>query len=68
MWPRDWFGDILVKNVVTFCPCLKSLPEAKVKSFVLIPLAEEILKQSNIGSVIWLLLFALMRICNKRSY
>ncbi|KRY66817.1 hypothetical protein T11_13570 [Trichinella zimbabwensis] len=29
MWPRDCFCGILVKNVATFCPCLKSLPEAK---------------------------------------
>ena len=28
MWPKDWFCGILVKNVATFCPCLKSLPEA----------------------------------------
>ena len=31
MWHKDWFCGILVKNVATFCPCLKSLPEAKVK-------------------------------------
>ena len=31
MWPRECFYGILVKNVATFCPCLKSLPEAKVK-------------------------------------
>jgi hypothetical protein len=23
MWPRDCSCDILVKNVVAFCPCLK---------------------------------------------
>ena len=29
MWHKDCFCGILVKNVATFCPCLKSLPEAK---------------------------------------
>ena len=33
--PRDCSCDILAKNVAAFCPCLKSQPEAKVKSFVL---------------------------------
>ena len=39
MWPRDYFCGILVKTLQTraFCPCLKSLPEAKVKRFMLIP-------------------------------
>jgi hypothetical protein len=23
MWPRDYLGGILVKNVATFCPCLR---------------------------------------------
>ena len=31
MWPRDCFCSIVVKNVTTFCPCLKSLTEAKLK-------------------------------------
>ena len=31
MWHKDCFCGILVKNVATFCPCLKSLPEARVK-------------------------------------
>ena len=38
MWHKDCFCGILVKNVVTFCPCLKSLPEAKVKRLGLIAL------------------------------
>ena len=42
--PRDYFCDVLVKQVAAFCSCLKSLPEDKVKSFELIPLAEEISK------------------------
>ena len=38
-------GIFLVKNVVAFCPCLNSLPEAKVKKFRLIALTKEISKQ-----------------------
>ena len=30
-WLRDCFCGILVKNMTAFCPCLKSLPEAKLK-------------------------------------
>ena len=29
MWPSVCFCGILVKNVAAFCPCVKSLPEAK---------------------------------------
>jgi hypothetical protein len=36
IWPRDCFCSSLVKNVAACCPCLKSLPEAKVKRFSLI--------------------------------
>ena len=31
IWPRYCFCSIWVKNMAVFCPCLKSLPEAKVK-------------------------------------
>ena len=44
MLPGDRSCDILVKNMVTFCPHLKSLPEAKVKRFRLIALTKEISK------------------------
>ena len=54
MWPKEWSCDILGKILSAFCPCPKSLPEAKVKSFGLIPLAEEISKQPSIDSVVWL--------------
>lgn len=66
MWPRDCFCDILAKNVAAFCPCPKSLPEAKLMSFGLIPLAEEISKPS-IDSVLWLLMFTLMKIYNEKE-
>ena len=49
-----------------FFPCLNSLPETKVKRFVLIPLAEEILKQSSIDSVVWLSLATLIQIYNEK--
>ena len=38
MWHKDCFCGILVKNVATFYPCLKCLPEAKVKRLGLIAL------------------------------
>ena len=47
MWPRDCFYGILMKNMAGFCPCLKSLPEAKVKRFILIALIEEVSKKKK---------------------
>ena len=41
MLPRNHSCDILVKNVDGFCPCLKSLPEAKVERLRLSALAKE---------------------------
>jgi hypothetical protein len=43
-------------NVVAFCPCLKSLPETKVKRFRLIALAKESSRQPNINFVLWFIL------------
>ena len=67
MWSRDWTGGILVKKVAAFCPCLNSLPEAKVKSFGLIMLAEEISKHPSIDSGVWLLVFMLTKIYNDKK-
>lgn len=39
-WPGVHFFDILTKNVAVFCPCPKSVLEAKLKSFALRLLAE----------------------------
>jgi hypothetical protein len=39
---KDCFCGILVKNVATFCPRLKNLPEAKVKRLRLIALTMEV--------------------------
>jgi hypothetical protein len=41
-WPRDHSHDNLAKNVTTFCPCSKNLPETKLKTFGLVALANEI--------------------------
>ena len=51
----------LVKSVPAFCPCLKSLPEAKVKRIELIPLVEEISKQLSIDSAMLLLVLTIMK-------
>ena len=67
MFPRDCSCDILVKKVAAFCSCPKSLFEAKMKSFGLILLAEEISKQCSIDSVMWLLVLTLMKIYNEKE-
>ena len=67
MWPRDHSYDILVKNTAAFCSCLKSLPEAKLKSFGLIVFAEEISRQPSVDCVVWLLVASLMQIFNVKE-
>jgi hypothetical protein len=42
IWHRDAFCGILLKNMAAFCPCLKILPEVKVKRLILIALAKEV--------------------------
>ena len=46
---------------------MKSLPEAKAKRFILIPLAEEISKLPNIDSAMWLIVVMPMKINNKKE-
>ena len=65
MWHKDCFCGILVKNVATFCLCLKSLPEAKVKRLRLIALSKDILKKPSREFVLWLSL--MKRSLNKHS-
>ena len=65
MWHKDCFCGILVKNVATFCPCLKSLPETKVKSIRLIALTREVSKKPSRDFVLWLSL--MKRSLNKHS-
>ena len=67
MLPREHSSDILVKKVAAFCSCLKSLPEATVKSFILIPQTEEISEQPGIDFIVWFLAVTLMKIIMKRS-
>ena len=54
MWHKDCFCGILVKNVATFCPCLKSLPETKVKRLRLIALTKEVSEMPIMDFVLWL--------------
>jgi hypothetical protein len=42
-----------VKSVAAFCPCPKSLPDAKVKRFILIALIKEVSKNPSIDFVFW---------------
>ena len=65
MWHKDCFCVILVKNVATFCPCLKSLPEAKMKRLRLIALTKEVSKYPSKDFVLWLSL--MKSILNKHS-
>jgi hypothetical protein len=65
MWHKDCFCGILVRNVATFYPCLKSLLEAKVKLLGLIALTKEVSKKPSRDSVLWLSLME--RSLNKHS-
>jgi hypothetical protein len=68
VWPRDCFCGIWVRKVAAFCHCPKSLPEAKMKRFILIALKKEVSKQPGINSVVLLLKIILMKnILMKRS-
>jgi hypothetical protein len=64
MWHKDYFCGILVKTVATFCPCLKSLLEAKVKRLRLIALTKDVSKKPSRDFVLWL---SLMKSLNKHS-
>ena len=66
MLPRDHSSDSY-KNMGAFCHCPKSLTEAKVKRFGLILLAEEISKQPRRDSVMWLLVFMLLKIYKEKK-
>jgi hypothetical protein len=54
-----------VKNVATFCSCLKSLPEVKVRLLRLIALTKEVSKKPSRDFVLWLSL--MKRSLNKLS-
>jgi hypothetical protein len=65
MWPRDFFCDVLVKNMAAFCCCLKRLPKAKTKRFIFIASTKEVSKKPNRDFVLWLSL--MKNILNKHS-
>jgi hypothetical protein len=66
MWPRDCFCDSLVKNVATFCPCLKCLLQAKVKRLRLIALTKEVSEMPITDFVLWLSLMKdILNKCSK---
>lgn len=67
MWPGDHICGILVKNMVIFYLCSKSLPKAKLKHFGLIVLSKEISKQSSVDCVMWLLVASLKQIYNEQE-
>lgn len=52
---RDHSYDILVKNAA-YCPCMKSLPETKVRRFIFIALAEEVSKKPSRDFALWFIL------------
>jgi hypothetical protein len=64
-WPRDCFCSTLLKNLATFCTCLKSLPEANVKRLRLITLTKKVSETLIIDFVLWLSL--MKSILNKLS-
>jgi len=40
--------------MAAFCPCPKSLPEAKLKRFILMALTKEVSKKSSRDLILWL--------------
>ena len=45
----------------------KNVPEVQLKSFGLMILAEEILRQTSIDSVVWLFLFTRIQVYNEKE-
>jgi hypothetical protein len=41
-----------MKNVAAFCPCLKNLPEDKVKTFIVTALTKEVSKKPSADFVL----------------
>lgn len=54
-------------RLAAFCPCLKNLPGAKLKSLGLVVLTEEVSRQFNMDSFSWLLVTTFMQIYNKKE-
>lgn len=66
MWPTDVSSDILVRTMAAVCSCLRSLPEPNLWRFAVIPLAEEISKQSSIDSPMPILMKTVMTIYEEK--
>ena len=67
VWLRDSSWAILVKDLNAFCLCLKSLPEAKVRKFRLLVLANKISKQPSIDRLCPVVLKNILMECSKIS-
>jgi hypothetical protein len=65
IWPRDCFVVFWKRMWLFFCPCLKTLPEAKVKRLWLIALTKEVSETLLIDFLLWL--SVIKNILNKRS-
>lgn len=66
-WTTDHSCHLLATNVSTFSSCPKNLLEAKLKSFRLMALVEEISRWPSIDCVTWLLLIMVMQIYNGKK-
>lgn len=66
-WAKDLSCDSLARNMATICLCPKNLPEAKLKSFGLISLVEEIPRYPSIDCGMWLLVITLMLVYRKKE-
>ena len=60
-WPSN-FSAVLVRNIAAFCHCPKLLPQAKLKCFGSVSLAEEISRQLSVVTVRELLVISLIQI------
>lgn len=61
-WARDHFCDVLAIYMAAFCPC------PKLESKGLMSLTEEILRQSNIDTVAWLIVIILMQVYSENVH
>lgn len=64
---KDHVWHTAAKSLFTFCSCPKTLCEAEFKDGELIDLVEEILGQTKIQAVSWILLDAVTQIYSENS-
>jgi hypothetical protein len=67
VWLRDSSCAILAKDLTAFYLCLKSLPEARVKKFRLLVLANKISKQPSIDRLCPVVLKNILMECSNIS-